>query len=117
MICIFFLISSIPFIISNFVVVCSPLAAKTGKRGTYNITSKRTKIAESLHIREEDDTAPDGYFTTVKGNLIPSRWKALYFFLKFGKAPNEWKETFENDNEMGSVSKESAAYIQPIAGK
>ena len=111
------MISSIPFIISVFVVVFSPLAAKTGKRGTYNITSKRTKIAESLHIREEDDTAPDGYFTTVKGNLIPSRWKALYFFLKFGKAPNEWKETFENDNEMGSVSKESAAYIQPIAGK
>lgn len=57
------------------------------------------------------------YYTTVKGNLLPLRWKALYFFLKVGKAPSEWRETFEDGDEMGNVSKEAAAFLQPIAGK
>ena len=118
--CVSFLVSSTSNVdTSFFLILCSLFLfeAKTGKRGKYNIVSQRTKIKENLHIREEDDKAPEGYFTTAKGNLLPSRWKALYSFLEFGKAPKEWKKVFEDDEEMGTVSTVSAAYIQPIAGK
>ena len=70
-----------------------------------------------MHIHSDDDDAPEGFFTTIEGNLIPLRWKQLYHYIKFGKAPAEWRQVFENDEEIGTVGTEAAAYLQPLAGE
>ena len=69
-----------------------------------------------FEIYEEEETAPDGYFTSDEGNLIPSEWEQLYHFVKFGKAPAEWRKTFEDDDEVGTVDTVAAGYLQPISG-
>ena len=66
---------------------------------------------------QEEDDAPEGYFTSVEGNYIPSKWKQLYHFVQFGKAPAEWRTTFEDNDEIGAVDTESAAYMQPMSGR
>ena len=90
--------------------------AKRGGRGKYNTTVNRTRRAENIQIYEEEETAPDGYFTSDEGNLIPSEWEQLYHFVKFGKAPAEWRKTFEDDDEVGTVDTVAAGYLQPISG-
>ena len=70
-----------------------------------------------MHIHSDDDDAPEGFFTTIEGNFIPLQWKQLYHYIKFGKAPAEWRQAFENDDEIGTAGTEAAAYLQPLAGK
>ena len=92
--------------------------AKRGARGPYNVKERRTKINEDVVIREADDNAPQGYFTTDKEYYIPNEWKELYFYLKFGQAPKQWKEKFENNHllELGTGAVEDAAMIEPYKG-
>jgi hypothetical protein len=44
------------------------------------------------------------------------QWEQLYHFIKFGKAPTEWRKTFEDDDEIGAVDTAAAGYMQPISG-
>jgi hypothetical protein len=73
-------------------------------------------MAENIDIHEEEDTAPDGYFTSLEGNFIPSEWEQFYHFVKFGKAPAAWRKVFEDDDAIGTVDTAAAAYLQPISG-
>ena len=71
-----------------------------------------------MHIHsDDDDDAPEGFFTTIEGNFIPLWWEQLYHYIKFGKAPAEWRQSFENEDEIGTASTEAVAYLQPLAGK
>ena len=64
--------------------------AKTGRRGKYNVAGRKlTKLGEDTDVRNESDCAPAGHFLTTKNNPIPNRWKGLYAFVEFGKAPQE----------------------------
>jgi hypothetical protein len=74
-------------------------------------------VSSLTYTTQEEEDAPEGYFTSVEGNFIPSQWKQLYHFVLFGKAPSEWRQIFEDDDEIGDVDTECAAYMQPMAGR
>jgi len=82
------------------------------------VKEKRTRVNEDFIIREVEDDAPQGYFTTDKEYYIPNEWKELYFYLKFGQAPKQWKEKFENNHllELGTGAVEDAAMVEPYKG-
>ena len=82
------------------------------------IIMKRTSyIVENTHIHNDDENIPKGFFTTIEENFIPLRWEQLYHYIKFGKAPAEQRQAFENDDEIGTAGTEAAAHLQPLAGK
>ena len=39
----------------------------------------------------------------------------LYHYVKFEKAPAEWRKVFENDGEIRTIGTEAAAYLKPLA--
>ena len=78
---------------------------------------KVTKLEEGTDVRIESDCAPEGHFTKTKNNHIPNRWKALSAFVEFGKVPQEWRQVFEDDDELGTAKTEQAGYIHPVTKK
>jgi len=84
---------------------------RRGTRGKYNIEKKRTKISEQLPSEDLMDDAPEEFFLTDQDNYVPMEWYVFYTFLRFGKVPEEWNQSFVNDKEFGNVATSSTCYI------
>ena len=60
-------------------------------------------------IQEE---AIDGHFVSSEGNFIPTQLSVYYFFMFHGRVPDEWVESFESSNALGSKAAKIVQYVK-----
>ncbi|OEU21441.1 hypothetical protein FRACYDRAFT_235067 [Fragilariopsis cylindrus CCMP1102] len=77
--------------------------AKTGARGPYASRGTRTKLLEDLPLQDTvEEEAEDGYFLSTLGNIIPNDLSEIYHYMRLGKAPDEWAQTFLESTLLGN---------------
>ena len=84
---------------------------KGKKRGQYKSKGTRTKIMQDLPIEElvQEEAIAD-HFVSSEGNFIPARLSDEYAFMLHGKVPDDWIQSFQDSNSLGTKAVSTLQY-------
>ena len=84
---------------------------KGKKRGQYKSKGTRTKIMQDLPTEEliQEEAIVD-HFVSSKGNFIPARLSEHYAFILYGKVPDDWVQSFQASNSIGTKAARMLQY-------
>ena len=86
---------------------------KGKERRSYKSKGTRTKIMEDIPTEELiQEEAIAGHFVSSEGNFIPNKLSDYYFFMFYGKVPDEWVESFQSSNTLGSKAARTVQYVK-----
>jgi hypothetical protein len=90
-------------------------AVRTGKRGHYQNRGDATKEKEFIEILEDEDEdgseIPDGFFVASKDGILPIEMAEIYNLLRWQTTPDQFREAFEKDEELGNVAQLHAYHL------
>ena len=90
-------------------------AGKTGKtRGRYNVSKQSSRMDNADFVAavvgEKVQVDGEEFIELAEGGRIGSKFEAEYFFVKTGRAPDEWVEGLEKLNLLSSAKLEESKY-------
>ena len=53
---------------------------------------------------------PEGYFELDDGGILPNEFAEIYNFYKRHLMPEEWRQPFDRNEELGSKAKREAGH-------
>ena len=81
------------------------------KRGPYKTKATKRASAGDLDAAQDESEAPEGYFATASGKILPSYFLQAYRYCERKEVPEEWKAAFYTKNDLGSIAKAKAEFL------
>ena len=91
------------------------MSRASGTRDPYKTRAKTRKEEEVSFIElTEEEQAPNGFFVTDGGGLLPESFQEAYYFYSRSMAPAEWVQPFTAQEDLGNRATNATKFFSEI---